>query len=163
MLRSWKPVTVDSDRAGLTLAAGAPVKMRGVEIGRVGKVSTNGDGAKILLEIKDDMMERVPADATAQIVPPTAFGSKYVQLSPAKAGSERIQAGAVIPATKTTVEVDEAFANLTKVLDAARPAQVNAALSAAADALNERGEVIGQLGHPDRQVPHLDQPLPGHA
>ncbi|GAA3518761.1 MCE family protein [Nocardioides daeguensis] len=139
-------VTVEADRAGLTLASGAPIKLRGVEIGTVGDVATDGKQVTITLEIDSDKVERVPADVTAQIVPPTAFGAKYVQLTPVGDGSgERIQAGAVIPADKVTVEVDEAFENLTQVLDAARPAEVNAALTAVAGAVDERGRLIGDL------------------
>jgi phospholipid/cholesterol/gamma-HCH transport system substrate-binding protein len=156
-------VTVRSDRAGLTLASGAPIKLRGVEIGRVGRIDSDlgaGDGGgqvSIELEIDADKVDRVPADVTAQIVPPTAFGAKYVQLTPPAdgdgagagggggGGGERIRAGAVIPADRVTVEVDEAFENLTKVLDVARPAEVNSALTAVAGAVEERGELIGDL------------------
>lgn len=146
-------VTVESDRAGLTLASGAPIKLRGVEIGRVSRIDNDpaADGAaegkvSIELEIDADKVDRVPADVTAQIVPPTAFGAKYVQLTPpARSSGGSIKAGAVIPADRVTVEVDEAFENLTKVLDVARPAEVNSALTAVAGAVEERGRLIGDL------------------
>jgi phospholipid/cholesterol/gamma-HCH transport system substrate-binding protein len=139
-------VTVESDRAGLTLAKGAPIKLRGVEIGAVGQIDVDGDEVVIELEIDDDLVDLVPADVTAQIVPPTAFGAKYVQLTPpAGSSAEPIEAGAVIPATRVTVEVDEAFENLTEVLDVARPAEVNAALTAVASAVDQRGLLIGEL------------------
>lgn len=142
-------ITVEADRAGLTLASGAPIKLRGVEIGTVSEIETDGRRVTITLEIDSDKVDRVPADVTAQIVPPTAFGAKYVQLTPVGAGvdgnGERIAAGAVIPADKVTVEVDEAFENLTKVLDVARPAEVNSALTAVAGALDQRGQLIGDL------------------
>jgi phospholipid/cholesterol/gamma-HCH transport system substrate-binding protein len=139
-------VSVEADRAGLTLAPGAPIKLRGVEIGSVGEVATDGDRVTIALDIDADVIARVPADVTAQIVPPTAFGAKYVQLTPVgDEPGEPIAAGAVIPADKVTVEVDEAFENLTRVLDVARPAEVNSALTAVAGALDERGQLIGDL------------------
>lgn len=138
-------VTVEADRAGLTLASGAPIKLRGVEIGTVSEIDTDGKRVTITLEIDKDKLDRVPADVTAQIVPPTAFGAKYVQLTPAGEGGPTIEAGAVIPADKVTVEVDEAFENLTKVLDVARPAEVNSALTAVAGALDQRGRLIGDL------------------
>jgi phospholipid/cholesterol/gamma-HCH transport system substrate-binding protein len=139
-------VTVEADRAGLTLAKGAPIKLRGVEVGNVGEVETDGETVMIQLEIDADDVDRVPADVTAQIVPPTAFGAKYVQLTvPPGSAAEPIAAGAVIPATRVTVEVDEAFENLTQVLKVARPAEVNAALTAAAGAVEQRGELIGRL------------------
>lgn len=139
-------VTVEADRAGLTLAKGAPIKLRGVEIGHVGRIDSDGDKVRIELEINEDDVAKVPADVTAQIVPPTAFGAKYVQLTvPPGTSDQPIAAGAVVPATRVTVEVDEAFENLTQVLDAARPAEVNAALTAGAQALNQRGLLIGRL------------------
>lgn len=139
-------VTVEADRAGLTLASGAPIKLRGVEIGRVAEVRTEDDVVLIDLEIDSDKVDRVPADVTAQIVPPTAFGAKYVQLTgPTMSTGDHIRAGDVIPADKVTVEVDEAFENLTKVLDVARPADVNSALTAVAGAVDQRGELIGHL------------------
>ncbi|WP_377325629.1 MCE family protein [Pimelobacter simplex] len=142
-------VTVEADRAGLTLASGAPIKLRGVEIGRVGKVESDGEKVRIELKIDADKVDRVSADVTAQIVPPTAFGAKYVQLTPPadSTGGDgaMIRAGAVIPADRVTVEVDEAFENLTKVLDVARPAEVSSALTAVAGAVEQRGELIGAL------------------
>lgn len=147
--RSTVPLSVESERAGLTLAAGAPVKLRGVVVGRVGEIA-NSDapgGAEVTIELKidKDQFERIPSDVTAVIVPPTAFGAKYVQLNPGMSGAPRIQAGSTIQADRVTVEVDEAFENLTKVLSAARPAQVNAALSAVAQSVDQRGQVIGSL------------------
>lgn len=142
-------VTVEADRAGLTLASGAPIKLRGVEIGRVGKVESDGEKVRIELKIDADKVDRVSADVTAQIVPPTAFGAKYVQLTPpadsTSGDGAMIRAGAVIPADRVTVEVDEAFENLTKVLDVARPAEVSSALTAVAGAVEQRGELIGAL------------------
>ena len=139
-------VTVEADRAGLTLAGGAPIKLHGVEIGRVGSIDLDGETVRITLEIDDDKVDKVPADVTAQIVPPTAFGAKYIQLTvPPGSAADPIAAGAVIPATRVTVEVDEAFENLTQVLEVARPAEVNAALTAAAGAVDQRGELIGRL------------------
>jgi phospholipid/cholesterol/gamma-HCH transport system substrate-binding protein len=155
-------VTVEADRAGLTLAKGAPIKLHGVEIGQVGEIDTDGETVTVELEIESDQVDRVPADVTAQIVPPTAFGAKYVQLTvPARSRAEPIEAGADIPATRVTVEVDEAFENLTQVLDAARPAEVNGALTAAAGAVDQRGRLIGDLiTQTDRYLVSLNPSLP---
>jgi phospholipid/cholesterol/gamma-HCH transport system substrate-binding protein len=155
-------VTVEADRAGLTLAKGAPVKLRGVEIGDVGAIDIDGDTVTVELRIDDDKVDHVPADVTAQIVPPTAFGAKYVQLTAPRRGTAApIQAGNVIPASRVTVEVDEAFENLTQVLDVARPAEVNAALTAVARAVDERGAQIGDLiSQTDRYLVSLNPALP---
>lgn len=139
-------VTVESDRAGLTLSPGTPVKLYGVEIGTVGEIDNDGGKVSIELELDAEEVDNVPQDVSAQIVPPTAFGAKYVQLTVAgDASTTPIAAGDVIPGTRVTVEVNEAFVNLAKVLDVAKPAEVNSALTAVAGALDQRGQVIGRL------------------
>jgi len=139
-------VRVTADRAGITMDAGAPVKLYGVVVGRVSSVEVREEEVDISLELDPDEVDSIPRGVTAQLVPPTAFGAKYVQLTaPADEDGESIEQGDVITATATTVEVDETFTNLTGVLEAARPAQVSQALSAVAGALDERGEVLGEL------------------
>lgn len=154
-------VTVQTDRAGLTLTGGAPIKLHGVQIGHVGSVASAGDAVTIRLDIDRDKAADVPADVTAQIVPPTAFGAKYVQLTvPPRSSAGPIAAGAVIPATRVTVEVDQAFENLTRVLAVARPAAVNAALTAVAGAVDNRGRVLGALiTQTDRYLRSIDPSL----
>lgn len=161
-LRQSTPLMVETDRAGLTLASGATVKMRGVQIGRVKEVRSAGDSnAVVELEIQNDLFDRIGQDVTAQIVPPTAFGAKYVQITPGDRGTEAIQAGATISSDAVTVEVDTAFVNLTNVLNAARPAQVNAALTAVAESVDQRGEVLGQLiTQTDRYLESFNPSLP---
>lgn len=139
-------VLVTADRVGITMAPGAPVKLHGVVVGTVSDVSVDGERAQINLELDPSEVDSIPRDVTARLVPPTAFGAKYVQLSvPEEGDAEPIRAGDVIPATASTVEVDETFTNLTRVLEAARPAQLSEALNAAAGALDQRGEVLGEL------------------
>ena len=150
VFKSTVPLTVEANRAGLTMSSGAAVKLRGVVVGRVGKIrndsgSTGSGPVSIELKIDKDQFDQIPSDVTAEIVPPTAFGAKYIQLNPGAGGGPHIQAGSTIRADKVTVEVDEAFENLTKVLTAARPAQVNAALTAVAESVDQRGEVLGDL------------------
>jgi phospholipid/cholesterol/gamma-HCH transport system substrate-binding protein len=154
-------VTVESGRAGLTLTGGAPIKLHGVQIGHVASVAASHEGATIRLDIDRDKAADVPADVTAQIVPPTAFGAKYVQLTvPPSSSAGPIAAGAHVPATRVTVEVDQAFENLTRVLEAARPAAVDAALTAVAGTLDQRGRVLGALiSQTDRYLTSINPSL----
>lgn len=149
VFKSTQTLTVDATRAGLTLAPGAPVKIRGVDIGTVDKVTElggiNGKAVRITLKINSGEMKNIPVNVTAEIVPPTAFGGKYVQLDPGASTTQSIAAGSTIQADKVTVEVDTAFENLTKVLNAAHPAQVDAALTAVAQAVDQRGPELGNL------------------
>jgi phospholipid/cholesterol/gamma-HCH transport system substrate-binding protein len=144
--RSTIPVTVQADRAGLTMDTGAPVKFRGVEVGKVRSIEARDGHVEIGLAIDKDSVAEVPSGLTAQLVPPTAFGARYVQLTASgDSSSKRIAEGERIAADHVTVEVDEAFTHLTEVLDAARPSDVNNALTAVAGAVDQRGQRIGGL------------------
>lgn len=143
--RSTIPVTVEADRAGLTMEVSAPVKFRGVQVGRVQSIAARDGKVEIGLAIDKDAVDDVPAGLSAQLVPPTAFGARYVQLTSTGAGSGSITPEQTISADHVTVEVDEAFTHLTEVLDAARPSDVNNALAAVAGAVDQRGRRIGGL------------------
>ncbi|MEO6470177.1 MAG: MCE family protein [Aeromicrobium sp.] len=144
--RSTVPITVATDRAGLTMSPGAVVKLRGVEIGRVDGVHAAETGAEVDLAIDKSKISWISKDSTAQIVPPTAFGAKYVQISSSSSkGQDTIASGAVIRATSVTVEVNEAFSNLAEVLKAAQPDKVNNAITALSSTLDGRGEKLGGL------------------
>lgn len=74
-------LTADFGRAGQGLGTGAPVKIRGVTVGSVEEIDlTGGGGARLKLRL--DKGTRVPAAATASIVPASAFGPKFVDLAP---------------------------------------------------------------------------------
>lgn len=140
------PITLKTGRAGLTMDAGNLVKLRGVEIGQVSSVHADGAGAELTLAIRPKYVKLVAADSTAQIVPPTAFGAKYVQLDP-PAGKDwtPITAHAVIDTDHVTVEANDAFENLMTLLKAADPLDVNKALTALSQGLDAKGQEIGTL------------------
>ena len=138
-------VTVDAPRAGLSMQPGSDVKLRGVKIGRVDAVEPTPDGARLRITIDQDQAHWVGRDATAAIVPPTAFGAKYVSLTSAETSSPRIGENTTIAADDVTVEVNEAFTNLNGVLAAAQPDKVDNALTALASGVNGRGDEINSL------------------
>jgi len=162
-------IEVVSDRAGLTLASGARVKFRGVDVGQVTSIDQAEPGARINVDLFDDQVRFVPEDVTAQIVPPTAFGAKYINLV-AGVGSgdaKPIAADARVQTTKVTTEFNDAFENLTKVMQVARPEAVNNALTASARVLDGRGTQLGELvtgleqylGEFNPSLPELSQDL----
>ncbi|MCW2751412.1 MAG: hypothetical protein JWR83_2522 [Aeromicrobium sp.] len=166
--QSTTSIKVASDRAGLTMSSGAAVKLRGVEIGRVDGVHATPNGAEIDLAIDRSKIGWISSDATAQIVPPTAFGAKYVQItSSSKKGQDVIASGTVIQTSSVTVEVNEAFSNLAAVLKAAQPDKVNNAITALSSTLDGRGEKLNglvsqlntYLGTLDSSLPELNSDL----
>ncbi len=75
-------VTVRTGSVGNEMHSGADVKLRGVVIGQVRSIATDGDGARLTLAIDRDKLGRVPADVTAQMLPTTLFGARFVALVP---------------------------------------------------------------------------------
>ena len=144
--RSYVPVTLTSDRAGLVLETNAKVKMRGVQVGRVSQISGGKTGVSLKLEIDPDQIRYIPANVAAQIKATTAFGSKFVDLELPKNEPPRgrLAAGAVLHSSNVSTEVNTVFENLVDLLNMVDPAKLNAVLTAVADGVRGQGERIGE-------------------
>jgi phospholipid/cholesterol/gamma-HCH transport system substrate-binding protein len=94
---SYDDVTLLSSNIGLSLPERADVKIRGVIVGEVLNTTTHGDGAKLTLGLYPDSIDTIPSNVTANILPKTLFGEKYVALEvPQQASSRHIQSGDTI-------------------------------------------------------------------
>lgn len=147
-LRSFVPLTLVSDRAGLVMEDGAKVKLRGVQIGEVSSIGTEPGSnlSKLNLKIYPGPFQYLPDNVEAEIKSSNAFGAKYVDLvvPPDDAGAGPLKPGAVLRSRNVTVEVNTVFQNLQSVVTAIDPAKLNAVLSAVAESLRGKGDVIGQ-------------------
>ena len=146
-LRRVVPLTLVSDRAGLVMEPGAKVELRGVEIGHVGSIGIDTANRSTLgLRIDPKPFGYLPSNVEAEIKSSTAFGAKYVDLVVPDTGASpaRLKPGAVVQSRNVTVEVNTVFENLQSIVSAIDPAKLNAVLSALAEALRGKGEVIGQ-------------------
>lgn len=142
--RSFVPVTLTSERAGLVMESGAKVKLNGVQVGRVSSIAGGTQGVSLGLEIEPDQIPYIPANVEARITATTAFGAKYVDLMyPPNPSVERLSAGAVLKSQNVSTEVNTVFQNLVDVLDLVDPAKLNAVLSALAEGFRGKGERIG--------------------
>lgn len=141
---SYVGVTVRADRTGLLMDPGAKVKLNGVHVGTVGSVETTGSGVTLTLRLDPAMTGKIPASVSADMVPPTVFGAKYVSLVPG-VGSGSIQQDAVISSRNVTSEVNTTFDALLTSLQAIEPARLNAMLNSVANALQGRGSQVGDL------------------
>ena len=140
------PVTVTSERAGLVMDPNAKVKMRGVEVGRVGAITQDGSLARIDLDLDPLMLSMIPANVAVDIKSTTVFGAKYVNLIvPQNPSADTITAGTVISADSVTVEFNTLFQHLSDVLQKLEPEKLNATLGAVSSALRGRGEELGSL------------------
>jgi phospholipid/cholesterol/gamma-HCH transport system substrate-binding protein len=142
---SYDDVKLESGQIGLQLPSRADVKIRGVLVGEVLKVTSNGHKADIQLGIYPNESHIIPKNVTARIVPKTLFGEKYVALQVPKDPSSRsIRAGDVISESHVAIEVEKVLSDLYPLLRTVEPAQLNYTLTALADALEGRGEKLGQ-------------------
>src|SRR3954447_5907260 len=74
------PVQLRTDRIGNQLSLNADVKFRGVNVGDVRVLHTNGETATMKLAMKPNQITLIPSNVQARILPKTLFGQKYVEL-----------------------------------------------------------------------------------
>ena len=143
--RSFVPITLKSERAGLVMEPGAKVKLRGVQVGRVGAIDNSPNQVRLQLEINPDDLQWIPENVTAEIRATTAFGAKYVDLVyPRDPSPRRLSAHSILQSSNVSTEVNTVFENLRDLLQKVDPPKLNAVLSALAQGLRGRGERIGE-------------------
>lgn len=156
-------VTVETGAAGNEMRPHADVKLRGVVVGEVRSISADGSGARLILGIQPSEIDRIPADVTAQMLPTTLFGERYVALVPSGTTTEPLPAGSVIPQDRSAdaVELQQVLDNVLPLLTAVEPQKLSATLSAVATALSGRGaEIGGTLTGLDTYLKKLNPELP---
>jgi phospholipid/cholesterol/gamma-HCH transport system substrate-binding protein len=160
-------VTVDTGSVGNEMHLGADVKMRGVVVGRVKAIHADGAGARLTLALQPGRLRQIPAGVTAQMLPTTLFGERFVALVPpagAPAGG-----GAALTAHSTiaqdrsadAIELEQVLDNVMPLLSAVQPQKLAATLNAVATALDGRGAQLGStLVQLDRYLTKLNPQLP---
>jgi len=144
--KSYVPVTLTSDRAGLVMEPGAKVLLRGVQVGRVSDVGGAGkDQVSLRLDIDRDQIRYIPANVQAQIKATTAFGAKFVDLVyPPQPSTARLVAGTVLHSTNGSTEINTVFENVVGLLKMVDPLKLNAVLTAVAEGVRGQGQRIGE-------------------
>ncbi|KUI06413.1 MCE-family protein MCE3A [Mycobacterium lehmannii] len=143
--RSYVPVTLTSERAGLVMETDADVMLRGVRVGRVSQLGSDADATRLRLEIDPDQIRYIPANVGAQISATTAFGTKFVELMmPSDPSPKRLAAGAVLHAERVSTEINTVFENVVELLKMVDPLKLNAVLTAVAEGVRGQGERMGQ-------------------
>ncbi|MET7972192.1 MCE family protein [Streptomyces mirabilis] len=129
---------------------GSDVRVLGVRIGEVEKITPEGD--RVRVELKYDEGRKVPADAKAAVINSSVVSDRYVQLLPVYRTGPVLRNGAVIPETRTAVpvELDRVFDSLHTTADALGPQGANKdgslsrLLGVSADNLDGQGENLNQ-------------------
>lgn len=145
-----KTVSADFSRA-VSVYVGTDVRVLGVTVGKVTRVTPAGDAVRVDMEYDDSVS--VPADAKAVVVTPTLVADRFVQLTPAFDPGDQVMAdGATIPLPDTgvPVELDRIYASLRDLSVALGPNGVNKdgtldhVLSTAASALDGKGALANR-------------------
>jgi phospholipid/cholesterol/gamma-HCH transport system substrate-binding protein len=104
---------------------GSDVRVLGVRIGEVKKITPEGDRVRVDLEY--DEARKVPADAQAAIINSSVVSDRYVQLLPVYSRGPVLENGAVIPESRTAVpvELDRIFDSLHTTAEALGPKGAN--------------------------------------
>ncbi|HSV38851.1 MAG TPA: MCE family protein [Nocardioidaceae bacterium] len=155
-------VTLKASKVGLQLPARADVKIRGVIVGEVQEAKVTAEGVDLILGLYPHETDTIPKNVTAEILPKTLFGEKYVSLLvPENPSSTSIEAGDIIKRSSVAIEVEEVLSDIYPLLRTVQPEQLNYTLTALANALEGRGEVLGEsLETLDDYLRRLDPQLP---
>ncbi len=140
-------VTVDTSSVGNEMHPGAEVMVRGVQVGEVREVSANGTGARLVLAIQPGQLRNLPANVSAEMLPTTLFGERYVDLIlPRHPTAATLTSGSVISEDRAgdALELDQVLTNLLPSLSAIQPDKLSLALTAIAQGLNGRGKELGR-------------------
>ncbi|WP_030859613.1 MCE family protein [Streptomyces sp. NRRL S-37] len=158
------PVVVETGSAGNQMRPGAEVKLRGVVVGEVRSIDATGDGARLTLALKPGTLDDVPSDVRAQMLPTTLFGERFVALvPPANPSPEPLAAGAVVPQDRSAnaIELQQVLDDVLPMLTAVQPQKLSATLSAVSQALEGRGDQLGDtLSLLDEHLKEFNPHLP---
>lgn len=132
------------------LYPGSDVRVLGVRVGRVSRVTPVGD--RVRVDFSYDDRYRIPADAKAVVIAPSVVSDRYVQLTPAYTRGPVLADGASITLQHTAVpvELDRIFASLNDLDVALGPKGANKSgalsrlLKVGADNLDGEGGRINQ-------------------
>jgi ABC-type transporter Mla subunit MlaD len=97
-----------------TLRSTSPVRIAGVNVGKVTGIEGDGDGAKVTFSV-DEAGQPIHADATIEIRPRLFLeGNFFLDLQPGSPSAPELEDGDTIPVTQTAtaVQIDEVLAAL---------------------------------------------------
>lgn len=140
-------VTLETDRIGNQMQELSDVKVRGVLVGEVREISSDGERATMVLALDPEQARSIPANVQARLLPKTLFGEKFVSLViPDEAADRYLRAGDVIPQdrSETAIELEQVLDDLLPLLQAVRPQDLALTLNALSSALEGRGDQLGE-------------------
>jgi phospholipid/cholesterol/gamma-HCH transport system substrate-binding protein len=137
--------------SGVGVYPGTPVKILGIQVGSVTKVTPAGNSVKV--QMTYDHKYKIPAGAISVLVANSLVSDRYVQLAPVYSGTGPVLAsGANIPLSRTAspAELDDIYGALNKLSVALGPNGANkkgslsTLVNVAAANLNGNGSALNQ-------------------
>lgn len=142
-------VTASIGQIGDSLDTGDIVTYRDVIVGEVRSFKPDGHGgADLKLRIETRFARQVPSNVTALAVPATLFGNtEILLLPPAAATATALRDGQRVPADASpgALGLQTALADAYNLITSVHPAQLDSALTALAEALQNQGDSLGRL------------------
>jgi len=141
-----RDVTLRTDVVGNALQVGSDVKLNGVPVGTVAKITATDQSADLTLALDPDTLPKLPDNVVARLLPKTMFGERYVALvEPPIPSSTPLRAGDVIHQDDSAqaTELQQVFDQMLPVLRAIQPDKLSAMLGEFADMLRGQGSDIG--------------------
>ena len=140
-------VTLYTDSTGNEMNIDADVSVRGVVIGQVRSITSNGTGAKLELAVNPATAASLPANVTAEMLPTTLFGERYVDLIvPARPEAQTLAQTRIVNQDRSAdaIELETVLNDMLPMLTAIQPQKLSVTLTAIADTLQNRGTTLGQ-------------------
>lgn len=161
---TYTTVSLRTGNIGDSLQQGSDVEVRGVIVGEVDSITPRGDGAELRLRLDPSKVDGLPANLTAQLLPKTLFGERYVNLLLPAAPSGSLRSGDVLQQDRSvqTVQLEKLFDDMQPVLEAVQPGKLSATLGSIAEALRGRGDDLARTlhivgGYLDQLAPQVPQ------
>ncbi|TDV45559.1 MCE family protein [Actinophytocola oryzae] len=158
-------VKLTTDKLGNQLQPLGDVKVRGLIVGSISRITPTEHGAELDLALDPDKVDLIPDNVTARFIPKTLFGDRYVALQIPRTPAQRTLSDGDLIKQDTSapaVELSTALDHLLPVLQAVQPQKLSTTLTAISTALDGRGKQLGdtlvQLGQlVDEINPHVPQ------
>ncbi|HTU75011.1 MAG TPA: MCE family protein [Trebonia sp.] len=157
-------VTLYTDSTGNEMNINADVSVRGVVVGQVRSITSSASGARLELAITPSVAARLPANVTAQMLPTTLFGERYVALiEPSAPSAQTLAETRVVSQDRSAdaIELEAVLNDVLPMLTAIQPQKLSVTLTAIADTLQDRGSTLGQtLDEVNTYLKELNPQLP---
>lgn len=162
-------VTLHADHIGNQMQPDADVKLRGITVGSVKSIASDGGNAKLVLAMNPALLDRIPKNVSASLLPKTLFGERYVNLIMPASPSGRLGGGDEITQDRSarTIEMERVLNDLLPLLRAVQPEKLAEMLNTLATALQGRGKPLGDtltqigqfVGDLNPQLPEIKQDI----